>query len=226
MKKPYIICHMMESVDGRIDCSMTEKLNGEKEYYQILEKLDVPTTVSGKTTARLEMAEPGVFSPVEDDVLGKTAFSKKAGANGYSIVTDTKGTLLWNDQTESDTPLLIITSEQVSKEYLAYLDSKHISWIACGNEKIDLAEVVRLLAEEFSVSRMAIVGGGTINAAFLDAGLLDEISMLIAPGIDGRGGMGASFDNLSMEKEPVLLKLEQAVPYEDGAVWLRYSIQK
>lgn len=226
MKKPYIICHMMESVDGRIDCSMTEKLNGVKEYYQILEKLDVPATVSGKTTAQLEMAEPGVFSPVEDDVLGKTAFSKKAGGNGYSIVTDTKGTLLWNDQTKSDTPLLIITSEQVSKEYLAYLDSKHISWIACGNEKIDLAEVVRLLAEEFSVSRMAIVGGGTINAGFLDAGLLDEISMLIAPGIDGRGGMGASFDNLSMEKEPVLLRLEQAVPYEDGAVWLRYSVQK
>lgn len=226
MKKPYIICHMMESVDGRIDCGMTEKLNGVKEYYQILEAMDVPTTVTGKITARLEMSEPGVFLPVEGDVLGKTAFSKKADANGYSIVTDTKGTLLWNDQMESETPLLIITSEQVSKEYLAYLDSKHISWIACGNEKIDLAEATRILADEFGVSRMAVVGGGTINAGFLDAGLLDEISMLIAPGIDGRGGMGASFNHLSMEKEPVFLKLEQAVPYEDGAVWLRYSIQK
>lgn len=27
MKKPYIICHMMTSVDGRIDCNMTEHLH-------------------------------------------------------------------------------------------------------------------------------------------------------------------------------------------------------
>ena len=28
MKKPYIICHMMISLDGRIDCAMTEQLPG------------------------------------------------------------------------------------------------------------------------------------------------------------------------------------------------------
>ena len=26
MNKPYIVCHMMTSVDGRIDCAMTEHL--------------------------------------------------------------------------------------------------------------------------------------------------------------------------------------------------------
>ena len=26
--KPYIICHMMMSLDGRIDCAMTAKLRG------------------------------------------------------------------------------------------------------------------------------------------------------------------------------------------------------
>ncbi len=28
MKKPYIICHMMTSADGRIDCAMTSQLPG------------------------------------------------------------------------------------------------------------------------------------------------------------------------------------------------------
>ena len=28
MKKPYIVCHMMMSVDGRIDCGMTVKIAG------------------------------------------------------------------------------------------------------------------------------------------------------------------------------------------------------
>ena len=226
MSRPYIICHMMASIDGRIDCTMTEKLDGVKEYYEILQELNVPTRVSGKVTAQLEMAEPGVFVPEKKEVLGKEDFSKKVEANGYSVVVDTKGVLLWSKQTGSELPLVIVTSEQVTKEYLSYLDSKNISWIVCGNEKVDLARAVEILSEEFGVQRMGIVGGGTINAGFLDAGLLAEISMLFAPGVDGRGKMGASFDGLSMEHEPILLKLEQVTPFDDGSVWLRYRIRK
>jgi len=37
MQKPYIICHMMMAADGRIDCSMTEKING---YQKVLDCLD------------------------------------------------------------------------------------------------------------------------------------------------------------------------------------------
>ncbi|MDG5112116.1 hypothetical protein [Companilactobacillus pabuli] len=31
MKKPYIICHIMTSVDGRIDCNMTEHLQDQSQ---------------------------------------------------------------------------------------------------------------------------------------------------------------------------------------------------
>ncbi len=47
---------------------------------------------------------------------------------------------------------------------------------------------------------MAVVGGGHINAGFLAAGLLDEVSLLIGAGIDGRGGMAAVFYGLPMER--------------------------
>ena len=53
MNKPYIVCHMMTSVDGRIDCAMTEHLPGVEEYY---ETLDAPSRVSGRVTAQLELA--------------------------------------------------------------------------------------------------------------------------------------------------------------------------
>ena len=59
MKKPYIICHMMISIDGRIDCAMTSKLRGVNDYYTTLDEIHVPTTVSGRVAAQLEMAEPG-----------------------------------------------------------------------------------------------------------------------------------------------------------------------
>ncbi len=122
MKKPYIICHMMTSVDGRIDCAMTEHLPGVQEYYETLDELDAPSRVSGRVTATLEMALPGEFTLHADSKpFGKEGYSKAVDAKGYEIVTDTKGTLLWNDDADSERPLLIVTSENVSSEYLAFL---------------------------------------------------------------------------------------------------------
>lgn len=127
MNKPYIICHMMTSVDGRIDCAMTSQLPGVEDYYKTLDGLNVPTTVSGRVTAELEMAEPGFFEAKNSETYTQEGFSKKADAKGYEIIVDTKGKLLWPDASDMDKPYLIITSEQVTKEYLAYLDGQHIS---------------------------------------------------------------------------------------------------
>ena len=225
MKKPYMICHMMMSVDGRIDCGMTVKISGSNEYYETLNALNVPTTLSGRVTAQLEMSDSGVFEPTNAAVaFGKEGFSKKRDAVGYQVVVDTKGTLLWHDDSNSGAPLVVILSEAVTTEYLDYLDSLHISWIVCGEKRIDLRRAAEILYSEFGVERMAIVGGGTINAAFLDAGLLDEVSILLGPGVDGRRGMTATFDGLPMDREPVNLRLENVKAYENGAVWLRYTL--
>ena len=177
MNKPYIVCHMMASVDGRIDCAMTEQLPGVQEYYATLDALEAPTRVSGRVTAELEMARPGAFQSEHHTPLGRTAFSKAAEAEGYEVVVDTHGTLLWDSVPEGERPLLILTSEQVSREYLAYLDRSRISWIACGAERIDLPRACDILAQDFGVKRMAVVGGGHVNAGFLAAGLLDEVSV-------------------------------------------------
>lgn len=226
MKKPYIICHMMMSVDGRIDCGMTVKLAGTKEYYETLEALQTPTTLSGRVTAQLEMSEPGVFAPKEPPVpYGKEGFSKKREAKGYQIIVDNKGTLLWPDDRDSAEPLIVVLSEAATTEYLAYLDSRHISWIICGKQHIDLNRAAEILYTEFQVDRMAIVGGGTINGAFLDAGLLNEVSILLGPGIDGRKGMTSTFDGLPANREPFQLKLAGVKAYEDGAVWLQYQVK-
>ena len=226
MNKPYIICHMMTSVDGRIDCAMTEHLPGVQEYYDTLDALDAPTRISGRITAELEMALPGRFESRNSEVLGREAFSKAVSAEGYEIVVDTHGTLLWAKNAEDERPLLILTSEQVSRDYLAYLDDMHISWIACGRERVDLHRACEILASEFGVKRAAVVGGGHINAGFLAVGLLDEVSILIGAGIDGRAGMQAVFDGLQMERGVTPLKLAGVQQYGSGAVWLRYDVEK
>ncbi len=115
MKKPYIVCHMMTSLDGRIDCAMTAQLPGVDDYYRALGALQVPTTVSGRVTAQLEMALPGEFQASDPTPVGKEAFSKKADASGYEVVADTHGKLLWPDAGEPEKPLLILTSERVPR---------------------------------------------------------------------------------------------------------------
>lgn len=221
--KPYIICYMMTSVDGRIDCGMTAQLPGTDEYYQILGELGIPTTLSGRHTAELEMSLPGKFDSGDSPASGTESFSKKTDAPGYEVVVDTKGTLLWEDQTGAEKPLLIITSTQVSKAYLEYLDGQNISWIACGSEHIDLARAVEILNTEFGVERMGIVGGPAINTGFLNAGLLDEVVILIGPGIDGRAEYPSVFEGRE-DPAPLQLKREYVKLFDNGAVLIGYKL--
>lgn len=222
MQKPYVICHMMTSIDGRIDCGMTAKLRGVDEYYATLRELNADAFLSGRVTAKLELADQGEFQSGCTEILGCEQFSKKAeGPN--SVVVDTHGTLLWKSSVVDERPLIVICCKQVKKAYLEYLDNKGISWIVCGKERIDLARACEILLKEFGVKRLAVVGGGAINASFLAAGLLDEISLLQAPGIDGRGGMSAVFDGLPQDCEPAQLKLTGVKQFANGSLWLRYG---
>ena len=215
----------MSSIDGRIDCAMTAQIKGVDEYYKTLDSLNVPARLSGRVTAELEMALKGKFVPENPEQINKECFSKKKDSEKIDIVVDSNGILLWEEDSKYEKHHLIITSEKVSKEYLNYLDNRNISYIACGKEKIDLKKAMEILYNEFKVQRLAVVGGPLINSAFLDEGLLDEISLLIGLGIDGRKGMQGVFDGFNME-HPVFtkLKFKEVKSFEDGAVWIRYTL--
>ena len=219
MNKPSIIVHMMTSVDGRIDCGMTAQLAGKPEYYSTLDSLNVPTRISGRVTAETELTRGGKFNSQNKEILGKTDFAKNATANSYNIVVDTKGTLQWGKENGNNFPHLIITSEQVTKDYLDYLNRQNISWIATGKDQIDLAKAMEILADEFNIDRLAIVGGGKINGGFLEAGLVDEISILIGAGADGRTGQPSLFDGRPESSRPIALQLKDFTSFDDGAVW-------
>lgn len=223
MSKPYIVCYMMASLDGRIDCAMTGQLKGVEDYYKVLKELDLKTTVSGRVTAELEMALPGKFEEEHPEAYGKEGFSLKTKAEGYEAVLDSKGTLLWPEETSSEKPHLILTSESVSKGYLEYLDGQNISWIACGKEHVDLKRASEILAEEFGVERMGLVGGPVMNTAFLNAGLVEEVDVLIGAGIDGREEMESLFEGRK-ESKPLPLKLQDVKRFDSDAVLLRYTI--
>ncbi len=216
----------MASVDGRIDCDMTEKIESGDEYYEALKELDLPTTVSGKVTAALHYALPGEFVPKNMAPIGKEDVYKTADSETFALMFDTKGSLLWEENHTDGVPLLCVVSEQATIEYLEYLRKLNISYIACGEKQIDLHRVVEILAEQFGVNRLGIVGGGKINGSFLAAGLLDEMSLMIAPGIDGRSNQPSVFDGIDYNATPVKLELTDVRRYDCGTVWMRYKFKR
>src|SRR5271165_5148135 len=53
-----------------------------------------------------------------------------------------------------------------------------------GKSSIDLTDAVNQLGEHFGIRTLLLEGGGHINGAFLEADLIDEVSLLVVPGID------------------------------------------
>lgn len=224
MNKPYIICHMVASIDGRIDCSMVDKISGD-EYYTTLEALQCPSHMEGRVTIAHYTALPEPFIAQDNTPIGEESIHVASKAGGYAIAIDTRGQLRFPDDVAKDGAFLVITSEQAPREYLDTLRRQGISYIATGSTGIHLQRAMEVLHDTFGVEKMSLLGGGHINGGFLSEGLIDEVSLLLAPGIDGRKGQPALFDGISdTTKLPTKLSLESAEQLNNGILWLRYKV--
>ena len=83
-------------------------------------------------------------------------------------------------------------TEQASPEYLSYLRRLGISYLTVGDERLDCASLARKLRSRFGIERLMVAGGGMANWSFLQEGLIDEFSLVIAPVADG-GSAASSF---------------------------------
>ena len=114
--------------------------------------------------------------------------------------------LLW-DNTPGGSPLM--QPEAVHRKVLSWRKGPNMGIGQALNEAL----------------RLAVTGGGHLNGALLAAGLLDEVSVMIGPGIDGRRGMTAVFDGIDDPSRPAtLLSLRSVERVNEGTVWLRYAI--
>lgn len=215
----------MSSVDGRIDCAMTEKIDDTDNYYQALDRLGLDAVLEGRVSRQMHYALPEPFKASDAAPIGEEKYYIDHPAALYDVAVDTHGSLKWPAEAAGDN-LLVITDEQCPQEYHQYLTANGISWIACGKKGIDLRRAVEILGDKFGVKRLGIVGGGHINGAFLKAGLLDEVSLMIGPGIDGRAGMTAVFDGITPSDYPPTLLTLDTIERMADTVWLRYHIAR
>lgn len=234
MPKPTIICHMTSTVDGRIRekrwSPLPEEGLGAKLYEEVHETLAGDAWLCGRVTMRgYTRGEPP--GPYDGPAIPRETFVAKPDARGYAIGLDPHARMHWGERNAiSGDHVVMVLTEQASDAHLDALRRSGVSYVFGGREEIDLARTVELLAETFGIKRLLLEGGGTINGSFLKAGLVDELSLLLAPAVDGLKGQPAVFDYEGAEddatpKNTKLTLLAHEV-LQGGVVWLRYRIAR
>lgn len=110
--------------------------------------------------------------------------------------------------------------ERVPDRYLAMLRDVGVSYVFGGRDEIDVKRVLRSLTKRFGITRLLLEGGGKINGSFLHANVVDELSLLVAPVVDGSTGTPALFDRAPAKARAFELVSVTKRPHD--LVWLRY----
>ncbi|TDY20987.1 riboflavin biosynthesis pyrimidine reductase [Paraburkholderia sp. BL6665CI2N2] len=221
---PYIVAHMMSSLDGR---SLTDgwHLDYVSDLYEsTAATFEADDWICGRVTMQ-EIAH-GTDYPegLAKGAVPRTDHFAERKADQYAISIDPQGRVAWKSNSALKSHVVEVLTEQVADDYLAYLQSIGVSYIFGGKTELDLGKVVQTLARELGVKKLIVEGGSHVSGAFVNAGLVDEVSVLILPLVDGRSEHPSSFE-VAMEKwrAPAYLKLTSVEQKEHGAVWLRYT---
>lgn len=101
---------------------------------------------------------------------------------------------------------------------------EHESFAFAVDTHVDLSLALEKIGQRFDVSTLMLEGGGRINGGMLRAGLVDEVSVLVAPVLDGRIGTPALFDVDGNDVVPCRLLLDHVERRADDVLWLRYRV--
>ncbi|WP_430786808.1 RibD family protein [Virgibacillus flavescens] len=215
--------NIFSSVDGKIttapDRNVAEwtaaGIDGEAHDIanRLYDELDCDGLISGSETLM-------VFG--EHWIELKQGLYEPQKSKAY-IVFDGRGRINWQ-QTEG---LLVVTKENVSNEYIQQLVAKGITYIKAGKGRnIDLELALRKLYD-LGFKKLGLSGGGGINGAFLRQGLIDEISLVIAPlAVGGRKTPGVfDCEELQSLDDVAELELLHTKPVGKGSVWVHYKVK-
>jgi riboflavin biosynthesis pyrimidine reductase len=227
--KPYVICHMVSSLDGRIWSSRWRPSDtpAAKLFEPLHDQLEGDAWLVGRVTGR-EFAKGDTYPARPDATFPREAWFARRDAASYGIVLDAHGKIAWARSDIGGDPIVVVLTEQVADSHLAGLRSDGVSYIFAGKTALDLRLALEIVNRELGVKRLLLEGGGVANGEFLRAGLVDEISLVIAPAIDGAKGGPHVYDSRDETAGPLPLRrmtLQQCQELEGGAVWLRYKLE-
>lgn len=235
MCRPYVICHMVTSLDGKIDGAWFDLPEAKPVFASgifIRENMNYQAVLYGTTTMAQgfseglagELPHSQVVYPKEDHIADATF-------GNYIVSLDAKGILGWNGgypakKGRAPAHIIEVLTQEVSNDYLAYLRGNGISYIFAGTDSLDCGVLLEKLKKYFSITCLLIAGGGVTNWSFAREGYIDEMSILMVPFADGDSRSATIFKDISNAGQCVSFELQHARALNGGAVWLCYTRQK
>jgi riboflavin biosynthesis pyrimidine reductase len=221
---------MAASIDGRILPRRwrPQSFSSGAVFERLHKELGCDAWLVGRVTGQ-EFAKARSYPGQPSATLPREPWFAIRNANAYGIVLDAHGKIAWGRSEIGGDPVVVVLTTKVSDAHLAGLCSEGVSYIFAGDDELDLSRTLELLNQELGVERLLLEGGGVANGAFLRAGLVDEVSLILCPVIDGSTGAPSVFDSAPAEAghgAPLrAMSLESSRALDDGSMWLRYRLQ-
>lgn len=226
--RPYVICHAFISVDGRIK----QTIWGYKDHHKYFEEPAAKIKANAWLVGRVTMQE---FSSKKKYNLArykadhpKKDFVAKQPSKTFAVVIDPSGKCFWDTNMVSTEHVIEVLTEKVSSKYLEHLRSKNVSYVFGGKNELNLKLVLDKLNKLFGIKRVRIDGGGHVNGSFLKAGLIDELSIVVAPLADGTIGSLSIFDVEEGygKRLATHFSLKSVKKIYNDFLWIRYQTKR
>lgn len=229
-ERPYIICLMMTSVDGKIltenwgNDTPIKKLTGKFE--EVHEQIGIGAWIVGRTTMEkdfTDFAEPVIKKGHQQ--VSREDFVAPHDTDTFAIAIDGKARLGWNEPTMEGDHVITILTESVPDGYLAHLQDIGVSYIFAGATEIELETALAKLRKLFGIEKLMLEGGSHINGSFLNQGLIDELHQIILPIADGSAGTPTLFEVAKDVKKnaAILMTLQDVQRLDNDALYLTYK---
>lgn len=236
MDRPYIICHMMTALDGRITGPYLYDKHTQKsieEYDRIHESFGAKAWMCGRKTMEENFTLGAVPKlPEEISPVPRTDYLAKPDAKVFCLAVDPSGKLGWpasyieSYSGRSEAHIVEILTETVSDAYLTFLRNIGISYLFAGKEKLDLDLLLQKVKKTLGAELLLLEGGGGLNGSFLEAGLIDEMSLVLAPLADGCTDTPTIFDRAGEKETSSFMRfdLKKAEAIGENELWIRYKV--
>lgn len=234
MEKPFVVCHMFVSMDGKIDgafMSSPAAVPARTEYGKLRDFYKCQAALYGTVTMYggfadgllREVPASSVNYPIED-------WTAPHEEKDFIVSADPKGTLAWSKNYiqrpgRPKSHVIEALTEQVSPDYLAYLRDRGISYVFAGETWLDCPLLLHKLKTRFGIDRLMASGGGYMNGSLLQDDLINEVSIVMAPVADGNPTAVSIFERSDFlpQRAPAAFSLLEAKKLEGDGLWLRYK---
>lgn len=228
--KPYVICHMCTSIDGRtlLERWRPERENASAPYDRVHQELAGDAWLVGRITGA-EFARKDAYPGHANQTLPRDPWFARRDAKAYGVVLDAQGKIAWGRSDIGGDPIVVVLTEKVADSHLAGLRADGVSYVFAGKSDLDIHLALETLNRELGVNRLLLEGGGVTNGILLRAGVVDEVSLLVCPSVDGAPGAPSLFDAAREDEGKRAsvqgIELMSSEVCDGGVVWLRYRIR-